>query len=185
MEDRQIVELYWARSEEAIPATQRKYGPYCRTVAYNILANDQDTEECLNDTWLRAWNSMPDHKPTHLAPYLAKLTRWLSLNRLRAQDRLKRGGGETALALEELSEALPGGQDAQHALEVRELSAAVRRFLDGLKETERAVFLSRYWYMLPVKEIAGRFGFSQNRVSTMLHRTRRKLQDYLREEGLC
>ncbi len=185
MEDREIVELYWQRAEEAIPATAAKYGAYCRTIANNILTNHEDAEECVNDTWLKAWNSMPDHRPTRLAPYLAKLTRWLSLSRLRERDRLKRGGGETPLALEELSEVIAADTDTQRDLEIRELNRAVRQFLNGLDATERQVFLSRYWFLLPVREIAERFGFSPNKVSTMLHRTRRRLQSYLKEEALC
>ena len=185
MEDRQIVELYWKRAEEAIPATAAKYGAYCRTIANNILANEEDAEECVNDTWLKAWNSMPDNRPTLLGAYLGKLTRWLSLSRLRERGRLKRGGGETSLALDELAEVISDGSDIQRELEIRELNAAVRVFLKSLEETEREVFLSRYWFLLPVKEIAARFGFSPNKVSTLLHRTRRKLQSYLKEEGLC
>lgn len=185
MEDRQIVELYWQRAEEAIPATAAKYGAYCRTIANNILANEEDAEECVNDTWLKAWNSMPDNRPTLLGAYLGKLTRWLSLSRLRERGRLKRGGGETSLALDELAEVISDGSDIQRELEIRELNAAVRVFLKSLEETEREVFLSRYWFLLPVKEIAARFGFSPNKVSTLLHRTRRKLQSYLKEEGLC
>lgn len=185
MEDREIVELYWERAEEAIPATVAKYGAYCRTIATNILANDEDAEECVNDTWLKAWNSMPDNRPTLLGSYLGKLTRWLSLSRLRERGRLKRGGGETSLALDELAEVIAGGEDPERELEIRELNAAVRAFLKGLDETERELFLSRYWYLLPVKEIAQRFGFSPNKVSTRLNRTRRRLQNYLMEEGLC
>ena len=185
MDDKEIVALYWQRSEEAIPATQRKYGSYCRIIACNILHNDLDAEECLNDAWLKAWNSMPNHRPTHLAPYLGKLTRWLSLTRLRERDSLRRGGGETPLALDELSEALPGGEDTQKALELKELNRAVRVFLDGLDRTEREVYLSRYGFMAGVGEIAERFGFTPNKVSTMLHRTRKKLRSYLKEEGLC
>ena len=185
MEDRQIVELYWQRAEEAIPATAAKYGAYCRTIANNILANEEDAEECVNDTWLEAWNSMPDNRPTLLGAYLGKLTRWLSLSRLRERGRLKRGGGETSLALDELAEVISDGSDIQRELEIRELNAAVRVFLKSLEETEREMFLSRYWFLLPVKEIAARFGFSPNKVSTLLYRTRRKLQSYLKEEGLC
>ena len=185
MDDREILDLFWQRSEDAIPATQRKYGSYCQTIACNILENDEDAEECVNDTWLKAWNSMPEHRPSKLAPYLAKLTRWLSINRLRERKRLKRGGGEAALALEELSEVLPSGEDTQRRLELQELNAAVRAFLDSLNATERQVFLSRYWFMADVKEIAAKFGFSANKVSTMLHRTRAKLRSYLKEEGLC
>ena len=185
MEDKQIVDLYWQRSEEAIPATAAKYGAYCRTIANNILANNEDTEECVNDTWLKAWNSMPDNRPTLLGAYLGKLTRWLSLTKLRERGRLKRGGGEASLALEELAEVVAGGTNPEQMLELRELNAAVRGFLKQLPETERELFLSRYWFLLPVKEIAARFGFSANKVSTSLYRTRRKLQSYLKEEGLC
>jgi RNA polymerase sigma-70 factor (ECF subfamily) len=185
MEDRQIVDLYWQRSEEAIPATAAKYGAYCRTIANNILANDEDAEECVNDTWFSAWNSMPDNRPTLLGSYLGKLTRWLSLTRLRERGRLKRGGGEPSLALEELAEVIADGTDVEHEVELRELNAALRRFLKQLNETERDVFLSRYWFLLPVKDIAARLGFRTGKVSTMLHRTRRKLQSYLKEEGLC
>ncbi len=185
MEDKQIVELYWQRSEEAIPATAVKYGAYCRTIAYNILANDEDAEECVNDTWLGAWNTMPDNRPSLLGVYLGKLTRWLSLTRLRERGRLKRGGGETSLALDELAEVISDGTDIEHELELQELNAAVRGFLKQLEPTERELFLSRYWFLLPVKEIAARFGFSANKVSSQLHRTRRKLQSYLKEEGLC
>ena len=185
MEDKQIVELYWQRSEEAIPATAAKYGAYCRTIANNILANDEDAEECVNDTWLGAWNTMPDNRPSLLGAYLGKLTRWLSLTRLRERGRLKRGGGETSLALDELAEVVSYGTDIEHDLELKELNAAVRDFLKQLDPTERELFLSRYWFLLPVKEIAVRFGLSANKVSTRLHRTRRKLQSYLKEEGLC
>ncbi len=185
MEDAAIVDLYWQRSDDAVPVTICKYGGYCRAIATNILSNPEDAEECVNDTWLKAWNSMPDNRPTLLGAYLGKLTRWLSLSRLRERGRLKRGGGETSLALDELAEVVSDGSDIQRELEIRELNAAVRVFLKSLEETEREVFLSRYWFLLPVKEIAARFGFSPNKISTMLHRTRRKLQTYLKEEGLC
>ena len=185
MEDREIVDLYWQRSEEAVPRTAAKFGGYCRTIAYNILSDVQDAEECVNDTWLKAWNSMPKNRPTVLAPYLGKLTRWISLTRLRERNSLKRGGGETALALDELAEAIPAGNDTERELEIKELSAAVRDFLETLDETESQVFLSRYWYMAPVNEIAEKFGFTQSKTASMLHRTRAKLLKYLTEEGLC
>ena len=185
MEDAQIVELYWRRSEAAVPETQAKFGPYCRTIAYNILSDEQDAEECVNDTWLGAWNSMPQNRPRLLAPYLAKLTRWLSLTRLRERNALRRGGGETALVLDELSEVIPDGTDPEKHVELKELSAALKRFLSGLDDTEAQIFLARCWYMAPVKEIAAKYGYTPGKVSTMLHRTRGKLQDYLREEGLC
>ncbi len=182
MEDKEIVNLYWQRDEEAIPATAAKYGSYCRIIAYNFLGSAEDAEECVNDTWLGAWNSMPANRPARLAPYLAKLTRWLSLGRLRDSRRLKRGGGETSLALEELSEVLDSGMDVQLQIERRELAAAIRRFLAGLDEDKRQVFLARYWFMAPVKEIARRFGFSESKVKSMLSRTCRELREKLEEE---
>ena len=139
MNDNQIVDLYWTRSEKAIEETEHKFGSYCRTVSYNILANTEDAEECVNDTWLKAWNSMPTHRPSRLAPYLGKLTRWLSLTRLRSGSALKRGGGELAAALDELAGTLDSGADTEKQLELRELNRAVRRLLDGLDKTVAAV----------------------------------------------
>ena len=185
MEDTEIVELYWQRSQQAVPETAAKYGGYCRVVAYNILGSFEDAEECVNDTWLGAWNSMPQNRPRLLRPYLAKLTRWISLGRLRDQNCLKRGGGETSLALEELSESLDSGFDTESQLEMKELAGAIRRFTAGLEEEQRQVFLARYWFMAPVEEIAEKFGFSAGKVKSMLLRTRRALRAYLEEEQLC
>ena len=185
MEDAAIVDLYWQRSDDAIPVTICKYGGYCRTIATNILSHPEDAEECVNDTWLSAWNSMPTHRPQRLAPYLGKLTRWLSLNRLDERNSLKRGGGEASLALEELSETLDSGADVQRALERKELADAVNRFLETLTVPERRVFLARYWVLLPVKGIAARYDFTQGKVKSMLLRTRRRLGKFLKEEGLC
>lgn len=185
MEDRKIVDLYWQRDENAIPETAAKFGGYCRTIAYNILSDVEDAEECLNDTWLRAWNTMPTNRPSRLAPYLGKLSRWISLTRLREKTSLKRGGGETALVLDELAEAVDSGADVEKAVELKELNAALRRFLKTLGETERQVFLARYWFIASIAEIAEKFGFSESKVNSMLHRTRKKLLGYLKEEGLC
>lgn len=185
MEDKKIVDLYWQRDEEAIPETAAKYGSYCRIIAYNILADDEDAEECVNDTWLGAWNSMPMNRPSRLAPYLAKLTRWISLGRLRNRNCLKRGGGETSVALEELSEYLDSGVDTQKLVEQKELAGAIRSFLSKLDSQQHQVFVARYWFMASVEEIAEKFGFSQSKVKSMLMRTRRALRDYLKEEELC
>ena len=185
MEDRKIVDLYWQRDENAIPETAARFGGYCRTIAYNILSDAEDAEECLNDTWLGAWNTMPTNRPKKLAPYLGKLTRWISLTRLREKTSLKRGGGETALVLDELAEAVDSGADVEKAVELKELNAALRRFLKTLGETERQVFLARYWFIASIAEIAEKFGFSESKVTSMLHRTRKKLLAYLKEEGLC
>ena len=183
MEDTEILELYRQRSERAIAETAVKYGNYCGAIARRILQNDEDAEECVSDTWLRAWNAIPPDKPNPFSVYLGRLTRWLGLNRLRERNRLRRGGGETALALEELDTMLASSFDTQALAEYHELSAAINRFLDRLPDTERSVFLCRYWYLAGIGEIAARFGFSKAKVKSMLLRSRRKLKQQLLEEG--
>ena len=185
MDDKQIVDLYWARSEKAIEETERKFGGYCRTVAWNILTNTADAEECVNDTWMKAWNSMPTHRPSILAPYLSKLTRWLSLTRLREKNSLRRGGGELPLVLDELAETLDSGQDTEREMELRELNEALRRMVKALSKDERDVFLCRYWYKASIRAFAEKTGLSESIVRTMLHRIRNKLHRQLMEEGLC
>ena len=182
MTDEQIVALYWQRSERAIPETESRYGAYCRAIAHNILGSPEDAEECVNDTWLGAWNAMPEQRPAHLAPFLGRMTRWISLDRRRRQTRPKRFAGAD-LAIEELSECLPSDFDTQRLAENRELRRALDRFLGELKEDERSVFLARYWLCASVSQIAGRHGYSESKVKSMLHRTRLKLKKRLGEEG--
>ncbi len=174
MEDKAIVDLYWQRSNRAIPETECKYGGYCHTVAMRIVNNRQDAEECVNDTWLGAWNSMPENRPLYLAPYLAKLTRWL-----------KRGGNEVTLSLEELDSELGEGTDLARQIELKELSAYLDAFLAGLPIEERTIFLARYWYAASIREIAEKSSCSESKVKSMLLRTRRKLKKALEVEGLC
>lgn len=185
MDDKAIVELYWQRSDRAIEESAAKYGGYCRSIAYNILKDPDDSEECVNDTYMSAWCSMPQNRPERLSSYLAKICRNHALSRLDARRRQKRGGGELPLALEELSECLPDRQDVQRRVEEKELMLAVNLFLERLPETERKVFLCRYFFMAAVEDIAKRFGFSRSKTASMLHRTRLKLQRFLHEEGLC
>ena len=183
MDDREIVDLYWQRSESAIAETERKYGRYCRAIAARILYNEADAEECVSDTWLHAWNAMPADRPSLLSVYLGKLTRWLSLSRLRDQKRLKRGSGEASVALEELNETLAAKETAESRAEYDELTRILDAFVAQLREPERSVFLCRYWYLADVAEIAERFSFSQSKVKSMLGRTRKKLKAKLLEEG--
>ena len=183
MEDAQIVDLFWQRSEDAVPQTELKYGGYCRAVAKNVLADARDAEECVNDTWLAAWNSMPTNRPASLPPYLGKITRNLALDRLAARRAAKRGGGEAPAVLDELAECLPGGEDPESTAEVKELADRINRFLRTLPETERLVFVSRYWYMAPIEETAARFGFTRAKTAAMLHRIRKKLRAQLMKEG--
>jgi RNA polymerase sigma-70 factor (ECF subfamily) len=185
VEDSAIVNLYWQRSENAIPETERKYGNYCHTIAMRILSNREDAEECVNDTWLGAWNTMPENRPSHLAPYLAKLTRWLSLTRIKTQNRLKRGGNEVTLSLEELDSELGEGTDLARQIELKELSEYLDAFLSSLQAEERKVFLARYWYAASIREIMEKSGYSESKVKSMLLRTRRKLKKALEVNGLC
>lgn len=183
MEDGAIVNLYWARDPEAIQETGRKYGGYCRAIARNILADRRDEEECLNDTWLNAWNAMPEDRPGLLAPYLGKITRNLALSRWRAGHAEKRGGGELPLVLEELTECVSPGGTFQ-AVEAAELEEAVNRFLRTLPERECGVFLRRYWFSEPMADIARRYGMREGTVRTSLFRSREKLRRYLEKEEL-
>ena len=185
MDDEAILNLYCQRSSSALAETEAKYGRLCFSIANNILQSREDAEECVNDTWMKAWNSMPTHRPSILAPYLSKLTRWLSLTRLREKNSLRRGGGELPLVLDELAETLDSGQDTEREMELRELNEALRRMVKALSKDERDVFLCRYWYMASIREIAEKTGFSESKVKTMLHRTRNKLHRQLMEEGLC
>lgn len=184
MDDSKIVDLYWARSDSAIAETAKKFGAYCRTIAYNVLQNPEDSDECVNDTYMRAWNSMPDKRPPALAPYLGRITRNLALSRVADKNRLKRGGGEVALALDELNECTASAYSLEREVENRELAAALNRFLAQLTETERALFVSRYWFLAPVRELSKKFGFSESKTASMLHRTRSKLRRFLIEEEL-
>ena len=185
MEDAAIVELYWQRSEEAIPETERKYGKYCGTIAQNICHSPEDAEECVNDTWLRAWNRMPTERPSVLSIFLGAITRNLALDRWRVAHRQKRGGGETDLALEELSDCVPAPSGVERELEARELVRAIEAFVDSLEPTERRLFLGRYWFLTPVKELAERLDWSQSKTKTVLYRLRKRLLRQLKEEGLC
>lgn len=184
MNDQQIIDLYWRRSEDAVRETEAKYGPYCRTVAGNILADRLDAEECVSDTWLRAWNAMPPHRPNKLRLFLGKLTRSAACDALRSRTARKRGGGECLLALEELGECVPSVPGADREVEDRELERMVDRFLHTLPERDCSVFLRRYWYVEPVERIAARYGMKENTVKTSLFRTRRKLRTYLEKEGI-
>ncbi len=184
MLDCQIVELYWQRDESAISHTDIKYGGYCRSISNNILKDQGESEECLNDTYLRAWNSMPAERPERLGAFLGKIVRNLSISRLRQRMADKRGGGEYLICLEELRDCASKGQGPEKRLELKELTEHIDSFLAGLKEQERDIFISRYWYMAPVDKIAERAGFSYGKTASILHRTRLKLGNYLKKEGL-
>lgn len=183
MEDSRIVELYWKRDADAIPATSEKYGGYCACIARNILGSEEDAEECVNDTWLGAWNSMPPHRPSVLSAFLGKITRNLSFNRRQRDRAEKRGGGELPLVLDELSECVSGNDSVEGEWDRKELLSAIDAFLDGLAPEKRMVFVCRYWYADSVGSIAARMGMTENHVSMTLTRLRRKLQEHLTKGG--
>lgn len=183
MEDREIIRLYWDRDETAIKATSDKYGHYCRAIARNILLSEKDAEECVNDTYLRAWYSIPPHRPERLGTYLGKITRNLSFNRYKRDNAEKRGGGEMSLILDELADCVSGADDVEKALDRRELSMTVSSFVRGLPERRRRIFVRRYWYAEPVSEIAKNSGMMPGTVSKILERTRKQLRKFLAERG--
>ena len=184
MDDTQIVELYWARKESAIEETAAKYGSYCRSIAGNILQNQDDAEECVNDTWLGAWNSMPPHRPSVLSTFLGKLTRRISIDKWRHVNAKKRGDGQLPLILSELEDCISDGKSIEEETERKLLAEVIAAFVKSLPETEQKVFLCRYWYMDSVGAIASRFRFSESKVKSMLSRTREKLRVRLEKEGL-
>ena len=183
MEDKQIVDLYFSRNEEAIAQTERKYGRYCYRIAYNILTNREDAEESVSDTYMAAWRTIPPRCPSILATFLGKITRHIAIDRWRNLSADKRGGGTVPIALEELAECIPGGTDPVAEVEAKELAEAVGRFLDTVPYTERKVFLMRYFDLAKIQYIAIELNMSAGNVKTILHRTRCKLRVHLQKEG--
>lgn len=184
MEDSAIIELYWSRDQTAVAETAKKYGTYCRYIARQILQNDWDSEECVNDTYMNAWNSIPPKRPPALGAFLGKITRNLALNLYAKNIAQKRGGGQCDLVLEELEECLsPRRTDADPTGDIV-LRDAMAAFVAGLDETRRRIFLRRYWYLSPIKEIAQSFGMSESKVKTILMRTRNELKQLLQREGI-
>lgn len=184
MEDRDIIALYLERNEEAIAETEKKYGRYCYSIAYNILYNVEDAQECVNDALMNAWDSIPPHMPAILSAFLGKLTRYVSLKKWRYARTQKRGGGEIALAYEELSDCIPGGKSVEEELQEKELAEVLDRFLDELPAAQRRIFICRYWYFDDISTICNQFGYSSSKVKSMLYRIRKKLLFRLNEEGV-
>ena len=182
MEDQKIVELYWERSEEAIKETDLKYGKYCHYIAYSILYCTEDAEECVNDTWIRAWNAIPPQRPVSFRAFLGRIVRNCSLQRYRNARAGKRGGGQVPLVLEELTDLLSDGPEAQ--LEAAELGRLLERLVRQLPEKERLVFLRRYWYLDSIDAIARRYHMAASSVRASLSRSRKKLKQQLEQEGI-
>jgi len=183
MEDMEIIELYWQRDERAVRESDTKYGRLCRSIALRLLESMEDSDECVSDTWLRAWNTIPPQRPEILRAFFAKITRNLALDRCRRAAAQKRGGGEVNAALEELSGCVSCG-DLESEMERRELVRVLNEFLYSLGEQERDMFLRRYWLADSVAAIAKRSGISANAVSLRLMRLRAKLKEHLEKEGI-
>ncbi|MBQ3559246.1 MAG: sigma-70 family RNA polymerase sigma factor [Agathobacter sp.] len=183
MEDEKIVQLYWDRNESAITETSNKYGSYCTSIARNILGDFEDAQECVNDTYLNAWNSMPPHRPNLLRTFLGKITRNLSFNKYKHSHADKRGGGETPAVLDELSECVSGKENVEQEIEYQELVKIIDEFLDSLSLEKRKMFVCRYWYNDSISEIAKQFRMKENAVSMTLRRIRSKLRQYLVARG--
>ena len=183
MEDTKIIDLYFARDEQAIAETHRKYGAYCFSLANSILNDQQDAEEAVNDTYLKTWNAIPPKRPAVLRLFLAKITRNTAFTRWRKRSAEKRGGGEMALVMEELADCLAAPGGVEDGLNAKELAAAIRSFLDTIPAREQDIFLRRYFYVEESSVIAQRYGMKPATVQRSLSRTRAKLKQYLIREG--
>ena len=184
MRDTEILKLYWDRDEQAIAETEKSYGKYCYSIAFHILHDREDSDECVNDTWFRTWNAIPPQKPDRLSLFLGTITRNLSIDKWKRRNAMKRGSGEMELALDELTECVPAVHSTEDAVEAAELERMLNQFLRSLSEKDCNVFLRRYWYVDEYHEIAKRYGMNLNTVKTSLFRTRKKLKEYLEQEGI-
>ena len=183
MKDTEIIELYNARNEQAIEESSRKYHNYCYAIAFRILQNNEDADECVLDTWMKAWNRIPPDRPDKLSTYLGTITRTLSINRYKHDHRQKRRGKEASLVFGELEAVLADGTSPDLVCEQNELASIINRFLDSLPERERNILLCRYYFFYSVKDIAKSNRITVANVYTILSRTLEKLRKYLIKEN--
>lgn len=183
MQDERIVELYWQRDESAIRETEQKYGSYLTKIAYNILSDLEDSKESVNDTYMKAWNSIPPHKPDILSTYLGKITRQVSIDILRKRSSLKRQASEYATSLDEIGDCIPAGETPEQAVELQFLANAIAAYLRTLSPQARNTFVGRYYFVDSIRDIAEYYSMSKSKVESMLHRTRKGLKAYLEKEG--
>ena len=183
IKDQDIVGLYWDRNEDAIHQTQMKYESYLSKVSFNILADFEDSKECVNDTYLAAWNSMPTNRPNNLATYLGKITRQISIDVFRKKHREKRYASEYAISLDELGDSFSDGTTPEQELDVKLLDEAINRFVCALPKLTQRAFVGRYYYFDALKDIASYCGMTESKVRILLFRTRQKLKLYLKKEG--
>lgn len=183
MSDEEIIGLYQRRDKSAIARSEEMYGGYCMSVAGNILGSREDSEECVSDTWFAAWNAIPPASPARLKLFFARITRNLAVDRLRRNGAQKRGGGEAALSLEELSECVPGSERVEENLDKKLLTECIGNFLKGLSVPVRQIFIRRYFFACSIEDIARECGCSRNSVTVSLCRTRGELKKFLEKEG--
>ena len=184
MTDEKIIELFFARDEAALQHTADKYENYCFAIANNILSNRQDSEECVNDTYLAAWQSIPPERPKQLSAYLGKIVRNFALTRHRKERAYKRGGNMNEISLE-LLELIPDGSDLAEEYDAGRLGLIIDTFLRKIKKDDRQIFVRRYWYNDSLHDICRNFGFTETKVKSSLHRTREKLAAELKKEGVA
>lgn len=184
MNDSFIIELFWQRSQEAIPAVAEKYYPYLYSISYNILSNKEDSEECVNDTYLKAWDSIPPQKPNCLSAFLGRITRNISLNLVKKHSAQKRSNDGYYAVLDELSECIPSGESTEKKLEDRMIVDSIESFLYSKSLEKRNIFIKRYWYLCSVKEIAKAYSISENKVASLLFRMRNELKEHLEKDGI-
>ena len=183
-DDITIIQMFWDRDEKAIAATKEKYGHYCLSIAESILGNSEDAEECVNDAFLKTWDSIPPNKPSVLSAYIGKIVRNLSFNLYKRNNREKRGAGSIEPVLNELSDMIAGPNSTEDDFDGKIMSEAVNSFLSNLTEDKRKIFVCRYWYADSVKDISKRFGMTENSISVILNRLRIQLRNYLSERGI-
>ena len=182
MDDKQIVNLFLERNEDAIKETEKKYSRYCSFIASNVLVSKEDCEECVNDTYLRAWNSIPPNKPSNLKAFLGKITRNLALDRLDHNTAQKRST-DAQLVYDEIAECIPDTSGTELTEELA-LKTALNKFLGSLKQEKRIIFLQRYWYLSSIKDVAQNNGLTENNVKIILMRLRAKLKKIMEKEGI-
>ena len=184
MEDNELIDRFFERDEEVLKDTEKQYGKYCRTLAFRILGNDMDSEEIFNEVLLKAWNAIPPLRPLRFRLYLAKLTRNLAFSKYRSEKALKRGGSEVTVALDELAECIPSGSTPEEHMHLSILKDSISAFVRTLPDTDRKLFVRRYFETESIKEIASASGMSENNVKVKLHRIREVLKKHLEKEGM-
>ncbi len=185
MPDDQIVQLYWQREEHALQETEQKYGRYLFQIAYHVLSDQEDSKECVNDTYYKAWKSIPPHRPGMLSAYLGKITRQLAIDRYRMRGRAKRLPSEYVVSLADLEECIPDGKGIEQHVELKLLAESINQYLGGLTPQARNTFIGRYYFMDTIREVAAYYQMSEPKVKSLLYRTRKGLKQYLEQEGFA